>query len=73
MIFHISREAITKRINRDPILKKVQSTKSGISTINEILSGKEQKEISGIYGIAQQTVSQRWGDIGLFSFLKLVI
>ena len=61
-VFHITREAITKRIDRDPILKKVQSTKSGISTINEILDGKDQKEISGIYGIAQQTVSQRWNN-----------
>ena len=61
-VFHLTREAITKRINRDQILKKVQSTKSGISTINEMLEGKDQKEISGIYGIAQQTVSQRWNN-----------
>ncbi len=61
-IFHIGREAISKRINRNEILKKVQSTKINIPTINELLQDKKQSEIANNYDITQGRVSQIWGD-----------
>ena len=50
-VFHISREAVSKRINRNPLLKEGQSTKINISTINELLQGKKQGEVANNYGI----------------------
>jgi len=44
------------------LLKKSLSDKINISTINELLSGKNQSEIANNYGITQGRVSQIWGD-----------
>jgi len=66
-IFHISQQAISKRISNNPILKKQISSKICISSVNEILSGKSQKEVACILQDmlgkgTQQRVSQIWGD-----------
>ncbi len=61
-VFHVSREAISKRVNRNESLKKVLSTKTKLSTINELLLGKQGVEVAKLYGITKGRVSQIWGD-----------
>ncbi len=61
-IFHISQQAISKRIKSNKILKKQLSSKVNIPTVNEFLEGKKQSEIANNYDITQGRVSQIWGD-----------
>lgn len=61
-IFGITREAISKRINRNPILKEGQSTITNTSTVNELLDDEKQSDIANNYDISQGRVSQIWGD-----------
>jgi len=61
-VFHVSREAISKRIQRNPSLAKVLSTKIKLSTINELLAGKMGVEVAKLYNITKGRVSQIWGD-----------
>ena len=66
-VFHVGQPAIAMRIKRNPLLKKSLSDKICISTVNELLSGKAQKEVACILQDTlgkgtQQRVSQIWGD-----------
>ena len=61
-VFHVGQSAISNRINRNPILKKSLSDKINISTVNELLQGKNQSEVANNYGITQGRVSQIWND-----------
>ena len=61
-IFHIGRTAITNRIKRNHILRKSQSDKINIPTINELLQDKKQTEVANNYDLTQGRVSQIWGD-----------
>ena len=51
-----------KRINSNKILVLELSSKTCLSTVNELLEDKKQKDVACIYGITQQRVSQIWGD-----------
>jgi len=61
-IFGVSREAISKRVSRDTVLKMVQSTKTYNCVVNEIIEGKTQSEIAESYDVTQARISQIWGD-----------
>ncbi len=61
-VFHVGRTAITNRIKRDPLLRKLQSDKINIPTVNELLQDKKQGEVANNYDITQGRVSQIWSN-----------
>lgn len=61
-IFGVGQRAISKRISSNKILSLELSSKTNISTVNELLEGKKQSEIANNYGITQGRISQIWGD-----------
>jgi len=60
--FHIGRTAITNRINRDPVLRKLQSDKINIPTTSYLLEGKNQEEVANIFKLSQGRISQIWNN-----------
>ena len=61
-IFHVGQQAISKRINSNKKLVLQLSSKIKLSTINELLSGKQGVEVAKLYDITKGRVSQIWGD-----------
>jgi len=62
-IFHISQQAINKRILSSPMLKKQRRCKINIPTINYILKGKTHEEVANILKVIKRPrVSQIWGN-----------
>jgi len=61
-IFHLSQQAISKKIKSNKKLSLQLSSKICISSVNELLQGKKQTDVACIYDVTQQRISQIWGD-----------
>ena len=61
-IFHLSQQAISKKIKSNKKLALQLSSKINISSVNEILEGKKHEEVANIYGLSRSRITQIWGD-----------
>jgi len=61
-VFNINQPAIAKRIKKIKNLDLFLRNKIKLSTINELLSGKQGVEVAKLYDITKGRVSQIWGD-----------
>jgi len=53
-IFHISQQTVSKKIKSNKRLEKQISSKINISSVNEVLVGKNHEEVANIYGLSQK-------------------
>jgi len=57
-VFKLSRQAITKRVNSTPSLKKLRSSKTKVPTIKGFLDGEKQVDVAKDLSISEGRVSQ---------------